>query len=107
MDKVNPAALQFTISPDHGVMVGATPVVDGYRARFTSAGSDDLVVDLGKPQPAADSTITASLPTLPHRQSFTLQIETYGGGGLSLSPASDPFVTLDAPAAVPTAPTVS
>lgn len=119
----NPTKLIFARSADHSAQFAdGTNIVTGYRVKhFLSGASSPLMtVDLCKPVPAADGTITivntsSPCPTggllfaspLVVNTSYVSKVTAYGPGGESaVSPPSNPFVLGGSPQPVVGAPVV-
>jgi hypothetical protein len=101
---------QFTASADHAVVVNATPLLTSYDLVIATLGNPTVplvTVDLGKPAPTAQNTITveftAEMQALPRNAQFVGRVIAKGPGGASSTPNSAPFFGLTGAPAAPTA----
>lgn len=102
----NPTTVTFTASADHAgfSLDGTTPLVTKYELRVTLA-TDTVVItvmDLGKPLPDAQNTITATNPVwwaaLAPKTRFVARVVAIGPTGEGVSDPSGPFGNVGPPA---------
>lgn len=99
---------EFNASPDHSIVVGATPVVSGYQLDVmlgTVTGALSFTKSLGKPTPDASNLIRVPLPEFLTKANgiYVATVSATGPGGTTRSVPSDPFswMTVPAPAGKP------
>jgi hypothetical protein len=102
----NPTTVYFLASADHSAfsLDGTTPLVTKYELRVTLA-TDTVVItvlDLGKPVPDAQNTITAINPVwwaaLTPKTRFVARVAAIGPTGEGVSDPSGPFGNVGPPA---------
>ena len=102
----NPTMVTFTASADHSAfsLDGITPLVAKYEVRVSLAtdGVVITVLDLGKPIPDAQNTITAANPVwwaaLTPKTRFVARVAAIGPTGEGVSDPSGPFGNVGPPA---------
>lgn len=107
----NPPSVSFTASSDHNVLVGTTPVLDGYQLdvmKETASGALAFTRTLGKPTPDASNQIVVPVPEFLTQGNglYVATVSATGPGGTARSVPADPFAWVSQPPALPGKPSV-
>jgi hypothetical protein len=104
---VDPTTAEFDPSPDHGLVVSGSPVVDHYELGFYLVGAAQpfQVNQLGKPAPDVDGKIRVGIGTRPAPGTlYEARVSALGPGGAGVSAVSNNF-TFTAPCSYMASPT--
>jgi hypothetical protein len=104
------STIQFAASSDHNTQFAGAPVLTSYKLVYCLKADQaqcPLTLDLGKPVPDANNTITAGtvFGTIAPNTEYVAKVIAVGPGGETPTPFTDPF-GVPGPPAVPGNPVV-